>query len=158
MSFGIANLNQETESCLYRLYYGDKYIVAKGKTLAGSVYLIEKGYAYFLAGGGGTGRTTNITGKGQKEGSGKNTYYRKFYSYIKKNPRLEFRIDVLLEDNNGYQLLKAEQIELNKTIRDKNQLNNNITAYIPKYRAEQKMYGWISRAHVMNFKRFLKNM
>lgn len=157
MSFGIANLNQETESCLYKLYYGDKYIIAKGKTLAGSVFLIEKGYAYFIAGGGGTGRR-HLGGEGQKEGDGKNTYYRKFYTYIKKNPGLEFRIEVILEDNNGYQLLKAEQVELNKAFRDKKLMNNNITSYIPQYRAKTKSYGWISRAHVMNFKRFVKNM
>lgn len=155
-SFIINNIDQEVESCLYRLYYGDRYIIAKGKTLAGSVFLIEKGYAYFIAGGGGTGRR-NLGGVGHKEGDGKNTYYRKFYSYIKKNPALDFRVEVILESNNGYQLLKAEQEELTKAIRDKKLLNNNITAYIPKYRVDTQSYGWISRAYVMNFKRFLKN-
>lgn len=157
MSFTISNLDQETGSCLFKLFYGDRYVIAKGKTLAGSVFLIEKGYAYFLAGGGGTGRR-NLGGEGQKEGDGKNTYYRKFYSYIKKNPALEFRIEVILESENAYQLLKQEQIELTKAIRDKRLLNNNITAYIPKYRKSTASYGWISRGHVLSFKKFLKNM
>lgn len=140
----------ETESCLYKLCYGKKYIVVKGKTLAGSVYLIEKGYAYFIAGG--------DHGEGHKEGDGKNTFYHKFYQYIKDNPGLVFRLEVVLETNNGYQLLKNEQIELNKAFYDKNLLNNNLTAYLPKYRQQTGSYGWISRAHVLNFRKFQKSL
>lgn len=153
MNIQLSNDEMETGACAYRLFCGDRYIIAKGKTLAGSIYLIQKGYAYFIAGGGGTG--TTFKSAGQKEGDGKNTYYAKFYRFVKKNPRLPFRVEVILMSENGYQLLKAEQLELNSTIRDKKCLNNNIASYIPKYRKSTKSYGWISVAHVLNFKRFL---
>jgi hypothetical protein len=150
MSFNIPNIDQETESCLYRLCYGDKYIIAKGKTLAGSIFLLEKGYAYFIAGG--------KDGKGHNEGDGKNSYYYQFYMHIWSNPGLEWRLEVLLETNNGYDLLKREQQELTAAFKDKNLLNNNLHSYIPKYRSSTKMYGWINKGHVLAFKKFLKRM
>lgn len=155
MPFVIPNIDTETESCVYKLSYGDRYIIAKGKTLAGSIFLFEKGYAYFLLGGGGTGN--EVSGTGHKEGEGKNTFYFKIYKYIKEHPNLEFNLQVLLESNNGYQLLKTEQLELNKAIRDKKCLNSNIEAYIPQYRTKTKSYGWISNGYVHAFKKFLKN-
>mgnify|MGYP000892593253 CR=1 FL=1 len=155
MIFDISAIDQEVESCLYKLFCGKKYIIVKGKTLAGSVYLIQKGYAYFIAGG---GRKGNKAGDGHKEGSGTNTYYFNFYKHIKKNPTQEVRIEIILESNNPYQLLKIEQIELTKSFKDKNNLNNNITSYIPKYRTATKSYGWIPKSAVLNYKKFLKNM
>jgi hypothetical protein len=156
MPFNLPDIDQEVEGCLYKLFYGNKYIIAKGKTLAGSIFLLEKGYAYFLVGGGGQGN--NATGEGHKEGDGKNSYYHKLYSYIKKNPGLMWRLEVLLETNNGYDLLKREQQELNAAIKDKNLLNNNLYSYIPKYRSTTKMYGWLNKGSVLAFKKFLKNM
>ena len=141
----------EVENCVYKLHYGDRYIIAKGKTLAGSLYLIEKGYAAFIAGG-----KLASKGHGHKEWEGKNTYYRRLYTYIQKNPGLLFRVEVLLEDSNGYNLLKKEQTELDAGIRDKRCLNSNVTSYIPQYRPTSKSYGWISRAHVLCFKKYLK--
>ncbi len=146
----------EVESCVYRLFYGDRYIIAKGKTLAGSIFLLQKGYAYFLVGGGGSGN--ELSGEGHKEADGKNTFYFKFYRFVSKNPHLSSRIELIIESNNGYQLLKNEQIALNKAIRDKKCLNSNIYAYIPQCRSKVGMYGWISKAHYLNFKRFLKTM
>lgn len=151
MNFIIPPGYLEIESCLYKLYYGDRYVIVKGKTLAGSVYLIEKGYAGFLAGG-----KLAERGFGLKAWKSKNAYYFKLYSYMKKFPSLQFRVEVLLESNNGYQLLKHEYIELQKCIRDKKCLNSNVTSYIPQFREETKSYGWISKAHVLNFKKFLK--
>lgn len=144
----------ETESAVYKLYYGEKYVIVKGKTLAGSVYLIEKGYGGFIAGGGGTGNKAG--GAGQNEWDGTNAYYFKFYTYIYNNPGLQFNVLVLLESNNAYQLLKREQQELNKSFTDKSCLNNNVQAYLPKFNKKTWQYGWVKMAHVMNFKKFLK--
>lgn len=146
----------EVESCVYLLSYGDRFVIVKGKTLTGSIYLIERGYAAFVSAGGGQGRDRG--GEGQKEWEGKNTYYFKFYSYIHDNPGLQFKVEVLLESNNAYQLLKKEQQELNIAIRNNKCLNNNITAYIPKYSSKTKSHGWISKGSVLAFKRFLKSL
>jgi len=144
----------EVESCVYKLYHGNKYVIVKGKTLTGSVHLIEKGYQAFMTAGGGTGRGQG--GQGQNEWDGVNTYYLKLYKYIYDNPKLISRIEILNESNSGYELLKTEHIELQKSIKDKNCINNNVQAYIPKYRKSTNSYGWISKAHVLNFQKFLK--
>lgn len=143
----------EVESTVYKLYYGDRYIIVKGKTLTGSIYLIERGYAAFISAGGGSGNKSG--GQGQKEGDGKNTFYFKFYSYIHDNPKLQFNVQVLLESNNPYELLKLEELQLRASIRDKKCLNNNVTAYIPKYNKKSTMYGWINKGSVLAFKKFL---
>ena len=138
----------EVENCVYRLTYGDRYIIVKGKTLTGSIYLIEKGYANFISSWGGPeGKETDET----------NDYYKKFYTYIFKNPKLPFKVEVLLESYNGYQLLKKEQQELNAAIRDKKCLNSNLTAYVNKYSKKTGSYGWLNKGHVLAFKKFLKS-
>ena len=143
----------ETESCVYKLFYGYRYVIVKAKTLAGSIYLFEKGYASFIAGGGGTGK--DKAGEGQKEWDGTNTFYFKFYNYIHDNPKLLFKIDVLLETNNYYQLLKREELELRVCMNDRKCFNSNVTAYIPKYRAKTNTYGWIPKRSVADFRRLL---
>lgn len=145
----------EVESAVYKLSYGDRYVIIKGKTLTGSIYLFERGYAAFVSAGGGQGR--NQGGEGQKQWDGTNTFYFKFYSYIHNNPKLPFKVEVLLESNNGYQLLKREQQELNASIRDKKCLNSNVEAYVNKYSKKTGSYGWLSKGHVLAFKKFLKS-
>jgi hypothetical protein len=153
------DIDQEIGSCVFKLYYGDRYVIVKGKTLAGSIFLIEKGYAYFLEGGQGTGTNSGMekkNGPGHKEGDGKNTFYFQFYSYIKDHPGLPWHIEMILESDNGYQLLKAEQLALNAAISDKKCLNNNVEAYLPKLNLKTRMYGWIERKDVASFRRLLK--
>jgi hypothetical protein len=140
----IPGVDMEAGSCVFKLHYGSKYVIIKGKTMSGVIYLFEKGYAHFLA-------------FDHSAGDKRNVYYFKFYSYIKSHPNLQFKIEMLLESENAYQLLKMEQIALNISIKDKNCLNNNLTAYIPQYRATTQSYGWINKGSVLSFKRYLKN-
>lgn len=153
--WNLPEIDQEVASCVYKIYYGDKYLIIKGKTLSGSVYLLQKGYAQFIAGGGGSGN--NAAGSGHTEWDGINTYYKQFYQHVHKN-NLSFSVRVLLESDNHYDLLKKEQQELNLSIKDKKCLNSNVESYIPKYRKSTKMYGWINRGSVLSFKKFLKRM
>lgn len=158
-TFDIDSIPVDIGSCVYRLWYGDMYVIVKGKNLAGSVFLIQKGMAYFFAGGGRVGKDTPAgkPGEGHKEGQGKNTFYFQFYSHVKTSPTLEWKVEVIFESDNGYQLLKREQQEIDASIRDKRCLNSNIVAYIPKFRAKSALYGdWIKPTHVLCFKKFLK--
>ncbi len=143
----------ENESCVYKLFYGERYVIIKAKVLAGSIFLFEKGYAAFIGAGGGTGWGNG--GQGQKEWDGTNTFYFKFYTYIHNNPGLKFRVEILLETNDPYQLLKREEQELRRCMNDKKCYNSNITAYIPKFRSKTNSYGWISKRNVADFRRFL---
>lgn len=156
MKFEFVNaVDLEVASCVYKLYCGDRFLIVKGKTLAGSIYLIEKGYAAFIAAGGGTGNKQG--GDGQKESDGVNTYYRAFYTYWKKNPDLPLYYKVMLESDNPYELLKCEQELLDESINNKRCLNNNIKAYIPIFRKKTQMYGWMNKGSVLAFKKYLKN-
>lgn len=149
----LPEIDYEVAACIYKLYYGDRYVIIKGKTLAGSIYFVlQNGYSKFLAAGGGTGRKKG--GAGQKEWEESNHFYKKFYRWVKKNS-FTFTVEVILESDDAYELLKREQIELNKSIRDKKCLNNNVLAYIPKYREKTGMYGWISAKEVALFRRFI---
>ena len=60
--------HHEVGGCVYKLKHGDKYVIVKAKTLAASLFFIEKGYAYFLSGGGGSG--SKATGEGHKQWDG----------------------------------------------------------------------------------------
>lgn len=145
----------ETGSCIYQLYYGDRFAIIKAKTLAGSIYLFVKGYAAFIGAGGGTGNAKG--GKGQNEWDGTNSYYFKFYKYIHDNPGKKFRVEVIMESNSGYYLLKQEQRFLNITIQNNKCLNSNVTSYIPKFNKKTGMYGWITKRNVADFRRFLSS-
>lgn len=137
LQFNIVNgVDNEVGGCVYKLYCGNKYIINKGKTLSGSIFLLEKGYAYSMA------------FKHAEEKNEKPDYWFLFYDYIKRHPQYVFQIEVLFESENPYQLLKREQMELDESLSDKNCLNNNLIAYIPQ---------WISKGHRLSFYKYLKN-
>lgn len=149
----VHSVDQEVGGCVYKLYHKGKYIIVKGKNLASSIFFLEKGYAYFILGGGGSGNKN--TGEGHKQWDGKNSFYFKFYQWVKDNPSIETRIDVLFESEDGFELLKFEQQELDKSIKDKNCLNSNVQAYIPKFREKTNSYGWITIEEQIKFTKYL---
>lgn len=141
----------QIEKCIYKLYHGDRYIIVKGKNLAGSVFLIDKGYAGFLA-----GNKLNLKGSGHKEWEGKNSFYFKFYRYKQKFPKLPTKTEVIFESEDGFELLKREQEELQKSIRDKKCLNSNVESYIPVFREKTQSFGWLTKAEVDKFNLYLQ--
>jgi hypothetical protein len=151
----ILNVDLEVDKCVYKIFHGRKYLIIKAKNLASSIYLLEKGFASYIAQGGGKGRDRG--GAGQNEWDGVNTYYMQFYKWVYDHPDKESKIEVLIESDNAYELLKTEQIELRKAMRDKKCLNSNLNAYIPKYRTKSASYGWIDKGSVLAFKKYLKN-
>jgi len=147
--------NLPETSGVYKLFYGDRYVIVKGKTVSGSLFLIVKGYAYFLFGGQGTGNGLQEPyGKGRQLNVGANEFYWPLYSYIKNHPGQTWRLERILIDDSGYQLLKAEQEALDAAQGDKKCLNSNRDAYIPKQNAKTGMYGWISAREVGSFNRY----
>ena len=126
-------------SCVYKLSYGGKYIIVKGKTLAGSLYQIQKVFPWF------------------KETMRSNLYYH-FYMYVIQNPGKKFTVRVLSRSRNHYTILKREQIELDKGLYEGNMLNNSLEAYVPLWNEEKGTYGsWIDKMAVMNFRKYLKS-
>lgn len=128
-------------STVVKIFYGkSKYVVVKCKKEYDSIKSIEKQLASFLRGG------------KRNEGS----MYIHLFDYVKSNPGGSFRVKLILESESPYELLKAEQSALKEGRKDPNMLNNNIEAYIPQFDADSGYYGWLSKADVMNFKRWIK--
>src|SRR5690348_13241769 len=104
--FDIPNVPFGVGHCVYKLYYGDRYIINSCKDLAGSLYFLQHGYAYHVA-------------YNQKETDDKkNKLWIKFYRYIQQHPRKEFRLEVLFQNKSAYQVLKRCQLELDACISD----------------------------------------
>lgn len=132
----------DVNGVVYKLSYAGKFLIIKGKTLAGSLIIISNTYNQF-----------NADNKRFKE-----HLYVHLYNHFKENEGGRFRIKTLAKLNrktDHYQLIKREQMELDKHRYNKECLNNVIEAYIPLYNDSTGMYGWIPKSAVMNFNKWL---
>lgn len=125
------------EGCVYKLWYANRYIIIKCKTLWRSAQNISSGLDYFLKG----------TPKGRKE----EDYFHEFFCHVQMNPFQEFKIELLLSSNNPYQLLKAEHLALQKAKNDPQCLNQSFEVYIPKFTQVNGKGSWINRGYYLNF-------
>lgn len=125
------------EGCVYKLWYADKYIVVKCKTLVRSVQNINTNIEYYF-------KHLNHD-KHQKDN------YLQFYQHIQQHPGKQFKIDILLQSNNPYQLLIAEQTALDAGMEDENCLNILFDAYIPQSTQRNGEKSWINRGYYLNF-------
>lgn len=137
---------KEIKGCVFKLFYGDKYIVVMGKTLVRQVEMINNDIDRYF----------KNTQMGRSEG---NIYFR-FYYYIHSNPDLSFRFELVLQSENAYHLLKTCQIELDKGSKDDNCCNMIFEPYINKDIQRpiknRKFIWWINRGSFLNFKRWQK--
>lgn len=136
MAYSIPIL-EYTEGCVYKLWYKERFIVIKCKTLARSTANILNGLKYFLLG----------TPKGRKE----EDYFHDFFTYVQSNPFENFSIEVILKSNNPLELLKTEFFELSKSKYDPRCLNNDFDVYIPKFTQVNGKKSWINRGYYLNF-------
>jgi hypothetical protein len=139
----IPEMKSDIEHCLFKLYYGNKYIISKAKNLAGTLFLFQKGYAYFF-------------GYDHKAADNREHHYFKIYNYIRNHPGEKFRVEVIVSNNDCFELLKAEYLELRKVLRDKKCFNRNVSAYIPKFVEKTGMYNWIPATAVDQFNQWVE--
>jgi len=142
ISFDLPEMKSEIGHCLFKLYYGNKYIISKGKNLAGTLFLFQKGYAYFF-------------GYKHKAADNREHHYFKIYNYIRNHPDLQFRVEVIVTNDDCFELLKAEYLELRKCSRDKKCFNRNVSAYIPKFVEKTGLYNWIPAEAVDKFNQWV---
>lgn len=134
--------SKDINELVYKLSYAGKFIIIKGKTLAGSLIIINNTFLQY----------------NKDNNRFKSHLYKHLYDHYNDNPEGRFRIKVLAKITHKfdqYALLKREQMELDKHRFDPLCLNNEIEAYIPLYNAENDMFGWLNKSSVMNFKRYL---
>lgn len=137
----IASGALKTGSCIAKVTYDNKkFIIVKCKDAYGSLKRIENGLNAFIRGG-----INNADG-----------LYFHLYNYVKKHPRKDFKVTILLESDNTYELLKREQVELDNGIGNKDFMNNQLSAYIPAYNDDNRSYGWIPPHAVLNFYNWFK--
>jgi hypothetical protein len=126
------DLIPDLEGCVYKLFWGEVYVIVKAKTFIRSKTIIESSLERFL------------------EKNKRDLMYHRFFSYIKDHPHMNFRVKILLKSDNPYRLLIKEQEELDKCHSDLNCFNNSFVAYVPKG-IQGKRKAWINRGHYLNF-------
>lgn len=130
----------EIKECVYKLFYGDKYIVVMAKSIYRSVWSINDDLTRYY-----TGVKETV-----KEG-----LYGKFCKHIVDNPGETFSFEMILVTDNAYELLKQCQLELYKGENDVNCLNTSFTPYInkdlQKPANKRKTHWWINRGTYLNF-------
>jgi hypothetical protein len=125
------------EGCVYKLWYNDRYVIIKCKTLQRSIFGIKTDLHYFF----------KETRGGQREA---NLYY-DFYSYIESNQSGVFQIEIILASNHPLELLKSEHIALEEAYVDERCLNKDFNVYIPKFTQVNGKKSWINRGYYLNF-------
>lgn len=130
-------------SCVYKLSFNEKYLIIKAKDHLASIETIQKCLNQFM-------RNSELQRKPD------NLYYH-FFSHVEGSKEGVFETEILLESANQYELLKTEQLELDKGMNDKKCLNNTTQAYIPQYNEITGHFGWITKGAILNFKKWLKN-
>ena len=137
---------RDKEQIVYKLSYAGKFIIIKGKTLCGSLIIINNVFKQYDP-----ANTKRFEG---------HLYKHLFDHFLETQGTGRFRIKTLARVNvrtSLYQVLKREQMELDKNRYNPNCLNNAVEAFIPLYNEDTGMYGWIDKTTVMNFHRWLNS-
>lgn len=132
-----------SKPCVYKLSFEGKYVIIKAKDHISSINVVQRSLNQFLNGS-----------AFQRLPHGLYFY---FFTHVEKKKKGVFSVDCLLESESAYELLKAEQIALDASKKDKNCLNNATQAYMPMYNEETGLYGWIKKHEFLAFKKWLKN-
>ena len=137
----------DDEKCLYKLYYREHYIIVMARSVYRSVWSINDDLKRYAIG----------------NTKAKDGLYGVFCKHVLSNPGGKFRFERITVCDSPYQLLKACQIELDISSKDKLCLNTNTEPYISKriqtaYKyltpTAQKNTYWINRGHYLNYKKW----
>lgn len=120
--------------CVFRLYCNEKYVIVKGKSLIGSLKMINSALEGFSK-------------KDRSEWEIDHLYYHLIDYILEQKEEVEYAASLIIMNPNPYVLLKVEQSQLWENSQDINCLNNSFDAYIPIYNESTGMYGWVSRGH-----------
>ena len=128
-------------SCVYKLSYGRSYVIIKAKILYGSLKASQK--------------SLNQYANGSECQHSKKSLYWKFFAYVTSHPNSKFKVQILLESDNVYKLLKAEQHYVKKAKKDKYGMNTKGGAYICKWNPELGMFNWLPTNAIMNYNKYI---
>lgn len=133
---------ENIQGCVFKLYYGNYYIVVMGRSLKWQSNMISGDIERCF--------------RGKSVGA----LYLSFSKKVSSTPGLEFRFELLFESDNPYQLLKRTQEELDDALSDPYCLNSSFEPYLssriqtpPIYSRWKDKY-WINRGHYLNFRKW----
>lgn len=136
-TYGIPELQSEVKGCVYKLWYGQKFMIIKAKYLRNSLEIRQRNYAYFYY------------NNHQSNDRLKNDQDFKFFDYCRKHHgKFSYRVELVLESESPLELLEAEQELLLAEMRNKKCMNNSIVSYLPK---------WVPVEDVEKFKELYKD-
>jgi hypothetical protein len=136
---------RDKEQVVYKLSYAGKFIIIKGKTLCGSLIIINNVFKQYSP---------------EKKRFDGHLYKHLFDHYLEAAGTGRFRVKILARVNTKttlYDVLKREQMELVKHRYNPDCLNNTLDAFIPLYNEDTNMYGWIDKGTVLSFHRWLNS-
>lgn len=139
--FSEFDIDPDVQECVYRLWYHDRYVIMKGKTLAGNFFLFQKGFRYYKP----------------DTDPDKPELHEHIYRYMADNPGGVYRIELLGEGNDHYKLLVMELDELRSSAKDKKCLNGNAEPYVPKFNKKTKRFGWLNQGAALNYFKIIKS-
>lgn len=126
---------------VYKLYYMDKYIVVKCKTLRRSLEMINWDLSRYF--------------RDTEKGATRNNDYYPFYDFIFENEGGELSLEPLFVSNNPYQLLIHETLAMDEARSDENCLNKRpMVPYIPPKTNQMLCSSWINRGYYLNFRKW----
>jgi hypothetical protein len=139
-----SSLIESVNGCVFMLIYKDHFVVCKGKTLVGTLKNISRSI-------------DGLSNKPIDEWPIEHLYYH-FIAFILGGSvdNQDYKVQVYLVTDNPVDLLKKEQQLLWDNRNNPKCLNNTFDAYIPTYKEETQMYGWINKGQFMSFMRWKK--
>lgn len=126
--------------CVYRIWYGKKYVVWYGITLWGSYYHFQRGFNNWSP--------------------DMDVFHKKMYQYMWDNKGMATIAEVLFESDNDYQILKFQQAQLDNDFiyqPDKRCLNSEPWAYVPIWNNYKKQYGSFTGPAVRNYLKWIQS-
>lgn len=69
----------------------------------------------------------------------------------------EINVDIICQDDNPYNVIKAEFLVLKESVGKSACLNKEAEPYTPKFNSKTGMFGWLTVNQFLNFKKLVKS-
>jgi hypothetical protein len=82
--------------------------------------------------------------------------YLPIVKHVHETGYYEIKVDIICQDENPYNVIKAEFLALKGHVGNKLCLNKNEEPYTPKFNSKTNMFGWLTVNQFLNFKKLVK--
>jgi hypothetical protein len=89
--------------------------------------------------------------------NGTTDMYLPIVKHIHETGFYEVKVDIICQDQNPYNVIKAEFLALKENVGKPLCLNKTTDPYTPKFNSKTQMFGWLTVNQFLNFKKLVKN-